>query len=187
MTKCRTISTALVTLILTAGTSAAYASEQASSDPSPPVLTANAELRFGQKAVVNTIAYGGEALPVGITVVKIHKGKPSDLKETDLPPLGDGMVPWYIRSVLSYAGKNFRGGIPSVGGKLSDGSYTAPGVVSGEVKPCTREYGTKLTAKHRTYAYCDIVLAPRGVKVVAADYRQRNADGSWAFDVTWHK
>lgn len=55
-------------------------------------------------------------------MLKIDKGKASDLKGQRLPASATGMVPYYIRAELSYAGADFQGPAPAIGGQFSDGS-----------------------------------------------------------------
>lgn len=185
MVKHRMVSTVLAALMLAAGAGAASA---APATPAPKVTTSDTTLKIGQKVVVRLDGFDerfkSRRSPVRVQVVRIEKGKPADLKGSGLPASTTGMVPFYIRAVLSYAGADFQGSAPLFSGSFFDGSRAGAVITSRDIGPCAAGDTIKLSKQQRNGRDCTVVLAPPGVQVVAADIFVQNDKGD-SFTVTW--
>lgn len=154
------------------------------------MITSDTILKFGQKGVLNLDGFDENAKtrksPVAVRVLKIEKGKASDLKGQALPASATGMVPYYIRAELSYAGADFQGSAPSFSGEFSDGSDASGLITSRDVGPCAYTSTIRLNKKQRTGLDCTVVLAPPKVPVVSA-YFFHSVDKRRSIKVTWTK
>lgn len=186
MPKLRSVSIALAALTLAAGLGPAHAAEVATAKPAPKVISSDTTLKIGQKGVVKVRSLGNVKVPVGIRVVKIQKGKPADLKGQGLPASTNGMVPFYIRVVLSYAGTDYHGVPGSFNGKTADGYRATLLITSADIGPCNEDSIIKVSKQQRTATACEVVLVPRGATVVAAEFSENNEAGR-LFTVTWQK
>ena len=186
MTKHRWVSTALAGLMLAAVSGAVHAAEATPARLAPTVITADTTLKFRQKGVVKVRNLDNSKVPVGIRVMKIQKGKPADLKGQGVPPSAKGMVPYYIRVVFSYAGADYRGAPGSFYGKSADGSRGALLITSADIGPCVEDSIITLSKRQPTAPACEVILVPRGVSVVAAEFNETNEAGR-LFTVTWQK
>lgn len=156
-------------------------------------ITSDTTLKFGEKGVLKLDGWDPKSekfkarkSAVAVRVIKIDKGKTSDLKGLGLPKSATGMVPYYIRSELSYTGADFTGGGPSFSGAFSDGSGATALITSQDVGPCADTPTVTLDKKHRTVLQCTAVLAPPKVPVVGA-YLFYSVDTHKSVKVTWTK
>lgn len=184
--KLRLVSTALALLALAAAPGAIRAAEAAPSAPAPRVITSDTTLKIGQKGVVKVRRLDNVKVPVGIRVVKIQKGKPADLKNKGVPASANGMVPYYIRVVLSYEGADYHGVPGSFYGRSADGSRATLLITSADIGPCNEDSIIKLSKQQRTAVACEVVLVPQGGSVTAAEFSENNEAGR-LFTVTWQK
>lgn len=106
------------------------------------MITSDTTLKFGQKGVLTldgwdptSEKFKSRKAPVAVRVLKIDKGKASDLKGQGLPAAATGMEPYYIRSEVSYTGADWEGSPPSIGGEFSDGSSASGLITSRAVGP----------------------------------------------------
>ena len=138
-------------------------------------ITKDTILKIGTKGVLNLDGWDPKSekfksrrADVAVRVTKIEKGKVSDLKGLGLPKSATGMVPYYIRSELSYVGADFQGSVPLFDGEFSDGSRAAAILTSRDVGPCAITHTIELSKKQKTSYVCTAVLAPPKVPVVSA-------------------
>ncbi|MGQ0844340.1 MAG: hypothetical protein ACT4QF_09400 [Sporichthyaceae bacterium] len=191
MTKLRKFSTGVCVLALCAVPSTAVAVESAPG-ASGRAITSDTTLKMGKKGLLELVNYAvrsGEKnrrVPVNVRVVKIEKGKASDLKGKGLPASTTGMVPWYIRSELSYAGGDFDSLFPSFRGGFSDGSTATDLFTNKKIGSCKEASSAKLNKKQRTALNCQVVLAPAGVPVDRA-FTYHSATENRSVTVTWKK
>jgi hypothetical protein len=177
----------------TSGSTAEQAAEQAD-EPAGEFTAQGTELGLGEKAVV-PFKSNGKKGSVGVTVTKIEKGKPADLKPLELGAQAEGMVPFYIRiTVSNESGTDFSfTSLGSLEGLLDDGSPAQGVSVIGSFDKCDRgDAGEDFTTKGATYEACALALAPTG-KVTGAVY----TDGEYsdqapntdygAEPITWQK
>lgn len=186
MARHRVAVTGFLALALAAAPCAAQAAQ-------PGVITSDTTLKFGQKGTFNldgwdpnSEKYKARKSAVAVRVLKIDKGKASDLKGHGLPASATGMVPYYIRSELSYAGAEFHGSPPLFGGEFSDGSGAASLITSDAIGPCADTSTITVGKKHRTALDCTTVLAPAKVAVVKASFFY-SVDKHRSVKVTWTK
>jgi hypothetical protein len=157
------------------------------------VITSDTTLKFGQKGVLTldgwdptSEKFKSRKAPVAVRVLKIDKGKASDLKNQGLPASATGMVPYYIRSEVSYAGADWEGSPPLFSGQFSDGSSASALITSRDVGPCAYTSTITLNKKQRTGLNCRVVLAPAKVPVVSA-YLFHPVGEHKSIKVTWNK
>lgn len=154
------------------------------------VITSDTTLKFGQKGVLNLDGFDKNfktrRSPVAVRVLKIEKGKASDLKGQGLPVSTTGMVPYYIRSELSYAGADFQGSAPPFGGAFSDGSDATSLITTRDLGPCAYTSTIRVTKKQRSGLNCTAVLAPPKVPVVGA-YFFYSVDKHRSIKMAWTK
>lgn len=154
------------------------------------VITSDTTLKFGQKGVLNLDGWDKNfdlrRSPVAVRVLKIEKGKAADMKGKGLPASATGMVPYYIRAELSYAGADFEGSAPPFGGAFSDGSSAGSVITTRDFGPCAYSSSIKLNKKQRTGLDCSVVLAPPKVPVVSA-YFFHSVNKQKSIRVAWTK
>jgi hypothetical protein len=160
--------------------------------PAGPI-TEDTTLKFGQKGVLvlggwdpSAEKFTSRKAPVGVRVLKIDKGKASDMKGQGLPASATGMVPFYIRTEVSYAGADWTGSPPLMGGEFSDGSSASGVITSRDFGPCAYTSDITLSKKQRTGLSCRVVLAPATVPVVAA-WMFNTVGEHKSIKVTWNK
>ena len=186
MAKAWTYPIGLVALALAAVPSAAQAAPA-------PAITSDTTLKFGEKGVLNMDGWDPKSekfkarkSPVAVRVLKIDKGKAADVKKLRLPAAASGMVPYYIRAELSYAGADFTGSGPLFDGAFSDGSSSTALITSEDVGPCANTDTVTLDKKHKTVLQCTAVLAPAKVPVVSA-YLFYSVSEHKSVKVSWTK
>lgn len=182
MTKHRATVIGCVALALAAVPGAAHAAPAKE-------ITADTKFKFGQGGVLQLEGFDEKyklrKSPVEVRVVQIEKGKISDAKGQGLPVSAKGMVPWYLRAELRYAGADFQGSAPSFGGAFSDGSSAGSLITTRDFGPCAYTSTIRLNKKQRTGRDCSVLLAPRGVPVVSA-YLFASV-GKRSVKITWKK
>jgi hypothetical protein len=186
MVRARDVSAVLVASALVAVPGAA----RAAAAP-PAVITSDTTLKFGQTGVLKLDGFDGQAkqfkalrAPVGVQVAGIEQGKPSDLNVKGVPTAAKGQVPWYIRSVFSYANADWEGSPPPFLGLFADGSSASALIGADKIGPCVHVDDIILNKQHPSVARCEVVLAPPGEKIVAAD-TSFNSDAHRPIEVTW--
>lgn len=191
MTKLRKISTGVFALVLCVVPSTAVAVES-TPGASDKAITSDTTLKMGKKGLLELVNYAKSSreknrrVPVDVRVVEIEKGKASDLKGKGFPASATGMVPWYIRVELGYAGGDYDSLFPSFRGGFADGSSTATVLTTEKIGPCKELLGAKLNKKQRIARNCTVVLAPAGVPVVRA-FTYHSVSANRSVTVTWKK
>jgi hypothetical protein len=191
MIKLRIVSTGACALALCAAPATAVAAA-ATPALAEGAITSDTTFKIGKKARLKLMEYGDQPgekkhrVPVDVRVVKIEKGKPADLKGSGLPASTTGMVPWYIRSEIGYAGADFTSIYPSFRGGFSDGSSATSVYFNKKIGSCEETSGPKLNKKQRTVRSCNVVLAPPGVPVDRASTYYSVSEHR-SVTVTWKK
>jgi hypothetical protein len=138
------------------------------SDSSAPDSDGGGVMPLGKRAVTDYIDYTGaepKKSKLGVTVVKVRKGKISDLKDFDLDAKQKKTVPYYIDAKYENLGKFAltRHLIePSIEDR--DGEEFRPIqliVLSGTFKPCP-EYSDAKLKPGESFSGCSPVLLPKG-------------------------
>jgi hypothetical protein len=186
MPKAWTYPVGLVALAMAAVPCAAQAA------PAGPI-TSDTVLKFGVKGVLTldgwdptSEKFKSRKAPVAVRVLKVEAGKASDMKNQGLPASTTGMVPFYIRSEVSYTGADWEGSPPLFSGEFSDGSDASALITSRDFGPCAYTSTITLNKKQRTGLSCRVVLAPAKVPVVAA-YLFHPVGEHKSIKVTWNK
>ena len=165
----------------------AHAAGSMTSRPTPAVITSDTTLKLGQKGVIKVRNLDNKKVPVAIRVTKLQKGKPADLRGQGLRPSDTkGMVPFYIRVVLNYAGADYHGDPGNFYGVSSDGSRSLLLGSSKGIGPCTEDSIVTISKSQRRASACVVVLVARGAKLVAAEFNENNEAGQ-LFTVAWRK
>ena len=138
------------------------------SDSSAPDSDDGGVMPLGKRAVTDYIDYTGaepKKSELAVTIVKVRKGKISDLKDFDLDAKQKKAVPYYIDAKYENLGKRAltRHLIePSIEDR--DGEEFRPIqliVLSGSFKPCP-EYSDAKLKPGESFTGCSPVLLPKG-------------------------
>jgi len=138
------------------------------SDSSAPDSSGDGVMPLGKRAVTDYIDYTGakpKKSKLGVTIVKVRKGKISDLKDFDLDAKQKKTVPYYVDAKYENLGKFAltRHLIePSIEDR--DGEEYRPIqliVLSGTFKPCP-EYSDAKLKPGESFTGCSPVLLPKG-------------------------
>jgi len=138
------------------------------SDSSAPDASDDGVMPLGKRAETDYIDYTGAApkkSKLAVTIVKVRKGKISDLKDFDLDAKQKKTVPYYVDAKYENLGKSAltRHLIePSIEDR--DGEEYRPIqliVLSGTFKPCP-EYSDAKLKPGESFTGCSPVLLPKG-------------------------
>ncbi|HET8759342.1 MAG TPA: hypothetical protein VFM58_25210 [Solirubrobacteraceae bacterium] len=138
------------------------------SDSSAPAGSDDGVLPLGKRAVTDYIDYTGaepKKSKLGVTVVKVRKGKISDLKDFDLDAKQKKTVPYYVDAKYENLGDRAltRSVIePSIEDRAGDEYRPIQLIVlSGTFKPCP-EYSDAKLKPGESFTGCSPVLLPKG-------------------------
>jgi hypothetical protein len=153
-----------------AGTAEPAATATVAADDGSEASVAGETLALGDRAVVDYIEYGksedqNKNVQLGVSVVKVRKGKIADFKDFNLEPDQKASVPYYLDVKFENLGdvaltRHLLE--PTV--EDADGQeYRALNliVLSGTFKPCP-EYSEKKLAPGESFTGCSAILMPKG-------------------------
>ena len=138
------------------------------SDSSAPDSDDGGVMPLGKRAVTDYIDYTGanpKTSKLGVTIVKVRKGKISDLKDFDLDAKQKKTVPYYVDAKFENLGSfalTRHLMEPSI--EDSDGNEYKPLtliVLSGTFKPCPESSAAKLKPG-ASFTGCASILLPKG-------------------------
>jgi hypothetical protein len=138
------------------------------SDSSAPDSDDGGVMPLGKRAVTDYVDYTGaepKKSELGVTIVKVRKGKISDLKDFDLDAKQKKTVPYYVDAKYENLGKFAltRHLIePSIEDRAGDEYRPIQLIVlSGTFKPCP-EYSDAKLKPGESFTGCSPVLLPKG-------------------------
>lgn len=130
------------------------------------------KLKVGEKAVVPYVSQKHPGA-LGVSVVSIKAGTPSQLAPLKLGDRAKGFTPYYVNfKVTNESGTDFS--YTSLGlthGLLADGTQAQGVLTIGDFAPCNSgDAGSNFNKVGASYTTCTLALAPSGAKVTGADY-----------------
>lgn len=138
---------------------------------SSAVSAAGATLALGKRAVVPYVVYGSkppatqQTTRLGVTVLRVRKGKISDFKDFDLDAQQKKTVPYYIETRFENLGHlNLQRFLLDPSIEDTDGTeYKALSliVLSGTFAKCPKPSDSKLHGG-KSFTLCSSILLPRG-------------------------